>query len=163
MGSKRTKEDDLVKISTSLFVTNFPDTCSAKDLFNFCKQYGHVVDAFIPLKRSKAGKRFGFVRFINVFSVERLVNNLCTVWIGHHRLHANITRFQRPPVNENKSASLNGGGKNDNIKTNGSTNVYRNQKVSGGGQSYVNVVKGPNQKGRSNIEPPAMVLEYKLI
>ncbi|GJV09337.1 nucleotide-binding alpha-beta plait domain-containing protein [Tanacetum coccineum] len=127
------KEDDLVKISTSLFVTNFPDTCSAKDLFNFCKQYGHVVDAFIPLKRSKAGKRFGFVR------------------------------FQRPPVNENKSASLNGGGKNDNIKTNGSTNVYRNQKVSGGGQSYVNVVKGPNQKGRSNIEPPAMVLEDNCI
>ncbi|GJU69046.1 nucleotide-binding alpha-beta plait domain-containing protein [Tanacetum coccineum] len=46
---------------------------SAKDLFNICKQYGHVVDAFIPLKKSKVGKRFGFVRFINVFSVERLI------------------------------------------------------------------------------------------
>ncbi|GJS62098.1 RNA-directed DNA polymerase, eukaryota [Tanacetum coccineum] len=83
MGSKRTKEDDVLKISTSVFVTNFPEQASAKDLWNACKQYGHVVDAFIPNKRSKAGKRFGFVRFIKVFDVERLVGNLCTggLWV----------------------------------------------------------------------------------
>ncbi|GJW07863.1 RNA-directed DNA polymerase, eukaryota, reverse transcriptase zinc-binding domain protein [Tanacetum coccineum] len=131
MGSQRTKEDDLAKISTSLFVTNFPDTCSAKDLFNSCKQYGYVVDAFIPLKRSKAGKRFGFVR------------------------------FQRPPVNVNKSAPLNGGVKIYNTKANGSTNVHRNQKISGGGHTYVNVVKGSTQNGSSDNESPAMVLEDK--
>ncbi|GKA84945.1 RNA-directed DNA polymerase, eukaryota, partial [Tanacetum coccineum] len=96
MGSKRTKEDDVLKISTSVFVTNFPEQASAKDLWNACKQYGHVVDAFIPNKRSKAGKRFGFVRFIKVFDVERLVGNLCTVWIGRHRIHANAARFHRP-------------------------------------------------------------------
>nr|GEY34543.1 nucleotide-binding alpha-beta plait domain-containing protein [Tanacetum cinerariifolium] len=124
---KRTKEDDLAKISTSLFVTNFPDTCSAKDLFYSCKQYGHVVDAYIPLKRSKAGKR-----------------------------------FQRPPVKENKSASLNGGDLNFNSKTNGSTYVYRNKKDSDG-KSYVNVVKGPNQNGSRDIEPPTMVLEDNCI
>ncbi|GKC18060.1 nucleotide-binding alpha-beta plait domain-containing protein [Tanacetum coccineum] len=96
MGSKRTKEDDVLKISTSVFVTNFPEQASAKDLWNACKQYGHVVDAFIPNKRSKAGKRFGFVRFIKVFDVERLVGNLCTVWIGKHRIYANAARFHRP-------------------------------------------------------------------
>ncbi|GJW10863.1 nucleotide-binding alpha-beta plait domain-containing protein [Tanacetum coccineum] len=96
MGSKRTKEDDVLKIFTSVFVTNFPKQASAKDLWNACKQYGHVVDAFIPNKRSKAGKRFGFVRFIKVFDVERLVGNLCTVWIGRHRIHANAARFHRP-------------------------------------------------------------------
>ncbi|GKD47994.1 nucleotide-binding alpha-beta plait domain-containing protein, partial [Tanacetum coccineum] len=96
MGYKRTKEDDVLKISTSVFVTNFPEQASAKDLWNACKQYGHVVDAFIPNKRSKAGKRFGFVRFIKVFDVERLVGNLCTVWIGRHRIHANAARFHRP-------------------------------------------------------------------
>nr|GEZ16733.1 nucleotide-binding alpha-beta plait domain-containing protein [Tanacetum cinerariifolium] len=72
MGSYRSKEDDVSRISTSIFVTNFPESFSAKDLFHSCKQYGHVVDTFIPLKRSKGGKRFGFVRFINVFNVERL-------------------------------------------------------------------------------------------
>nr|GEZ96804.1 RNA-directed DNA polymerase, eukaryota, reverse transcriptase zinc-binding domain protein [Tanacetum cinerariifolium] len=52
---------------------------SAKDLFQSCKQHGHVVDSFIPLKRSKEGKRFGFVRFINVFSVERLVKEFASL------------------------------------------------------------------------------------
>ncbi|GJZ37561.1 RNA-directed DNA polymerase, eukaryota [Tanacetum coccineum] len=72
MGSFRTKEDDLSKISTSIYVSNFPETFTAKELFHACKQYGHVVDSFIPKKRSKEGKRFGFVRFINVFNTERL-------------------------------------------------------------------------------------------
>nr|GEX71936.1 putative RNA-directed DNA polymerase, eukaryota, reverse transcriptase zinc-binding domain protein [Tanacetum cinerariifolium] len=52
-------EDDVSKISTSIFITNFLVSFSTKELFNSCKQYGHVVDAFIPTKRSKAGKRIG--------------------------------------------------------------------------------------------------------
>nr|GEX06005.1 RNA-directed DNA polymerase, eukaryota [Tanacetum cinerariifolium] len=44
----------------------------SKDLFHSCKQYGHAVDSFIPFKKTKEGKRFGFVRFINVFNVDRL-------------------------------------------------------------------------------------------
>lgn len=83
------------RISTSVFVTNFPDSASAKDLFKACNQYGHVIDSYIPNKKSKSGKRFGFVKFINVFSEERLINNLCTVWIGRSRIHANIAHFQR--------------------------------------------------------------------
>ncbi|GJY24956.1 nucleotide-binding alpha-beta plait domain-containing protein, partial [Tanacetum coccineum] len=75
MGSFRSKEDDVSKISTSIFVTNFPESFTAKDLFHSCKVYGHVVDSFIPLKRSREGKRFGFVRFINVFNVERAPAN----------------------------------------------------------------------------------------
>nr|GEX33192.1 nucleotide-binding alpha-beta plait domain-containing protein [Tanacetum cinerariifolium] len=38
----------------------------AKDLWNTRKQYGHVVDAYIPNRRPKAGKRFVFVHFIKV-------------------------------------------------------------------------------------------------
>nr|GEX46419.1 U3 small nucleolar RNA-associated protein 25 isoform X1 [Tanacetum cinerariifolium] len=72
LGDYRSKEDDVAKICTSIYVTNFPGTFSAKDLFNSCKVYGHVVDSFIPFKKSKAGKRFRFVRFINVFNEERL-------------------------------------------------------------------------------------------
>nr|GEZ71053.1 RNA-directed DNA polymerase, eukaryota [Tanacetum cinerariifolium] len=58
MGSYRTKEDDVYKIFTSVFITNFPESCLAKELFQSCKQYGHVLDTFIPNKRSKTGRRF---------------------------------------------------------------------------------------------------------
>nr|GEY57738.1 DIE2/ALG10 family [Tanacetum cinerariifolium] len=89
------KEEGVQKISTSIFVTNFLDHAKAKDLWNICKQYGQVVDAFIPDRKSKAGKRYGFIRFIRVYDVDRLVSNLCTLWMGSHHLHANVARFQR--------------------------------------------------------------------
>nr|GEV20632.1 nucleotide-binding alpha-beta plait domain-containing protein [Tanacetum cinerariifolium] len=108
MGSYRSKEDDVSKISTSIYVTNFPETFSAKDLFHSCKVYGHVVDSFIPLKRSKDGKRFGFVRFINVFSVERLVSNLCTIWVDRFKLHPNVAHFNRPHMKDHPSFARKG-------------------------------------------------------
>ncbi|GJZ26120.1 nucleotide-binding alpha-beta plait domain-containing protein [Tanacetum coccineum] len=114
MGTYRSKEDDVAKISTTVYVTNFPESLSAKELFNSCKVYGHVVDSFIPTKRAKNGKRFGFVRFINVFSEERLVNNLCTVWIERYKLHANISRFYKNNVTGTKEDAKGDGGSMNN-------------------------------------------------
>nr|GEZ02409.1 ChaC-like family protein [Tanacetum cinerariifolium] len=48
------KEEEVQKISTSIFITNFPDHAKTKDLWNICKQYGQVVDAFISDRKSKA-------------------------------------------------------------------------------------------------------------
>ncbi|GKF60610.1 nucleotide-binding alpha-beta plait domain-containing protein, partial [Tanacetum coccineum] len=78
MGHHRSDEDDVHKISTSIFVTNFPDQFSAKDLWKACSQYGRVTYAFIPNRRAISGKRFGFMRFTKTFDMDRLVNNLCT-------------------------------------------------------------------------------------
>nr|GEW29735.1 RNA-directed DNA polymerase, eukaryota [Tanacetum cinerariifolium] len=55
--SNKTKEDDLIKISISVYVTNFPESSSAKDLFHACSKFGHVVDSFIPVKRSWVKER----------------------------------------------------------------------------------------------------------
>nr|GEY17495.1 RNA-directed DNA polymerase, eukaryota [Tanacetum cinerariifolium] len=41
------------------------------------------------------GKKFAFVRFLKVDNLERLIGNLCTLWIGKFRLQANSNRFQR--------------------------------------------------------------------
>ncbi|GJT60190.1 RNA-directed DNA polymerase, eukaryota [Tanacetum coccineum] len=100
MGDRRSKEDDLQKISISIFVTNFPEQTNAKELWSICKQYGNVIDAYIPIRRSKIGKRFGFVQFIKVSDVDRLVNNLCLIWISSFKLHVNVARFNRLPLNK---------------------------------------------------------------
>ncbi|GKB82576.1 RNA-directed DNA polymerase, eukaryota [Tanacetum coccineum] len=83
------------RISKSIFVTNFPDNLGSKELWKVCEGYGKVIDVFIPNRRSKAGKRFAFVRFIRVNDLDRLVGNLCTIWIGRFHLHANVARFER--------------------------------------------------------------------
>ncbi|GJX26136.1 RNA-directed DNA polymerase, eukaryota [Tanacetum coccineum] len=89
------KEDQTGKISKSIFVTNFLDHICARDLWNVCNDYGSVVDIYIPSKRSKAGKRFAFIRFIKVFKLERLIENLCTIWMGSFRLHVNKVLYER--------------------------------------------------------------------
>ena len=92
-----TNEDRIQKISQSISVTNLPDSITSRDLWSSCSAYSTVVDVFIPFKKSKAGKRFAFVRFIKVVDLARLVENLCTIWIDHHHLYANQVRFERPP------------------------------------------------------------------
>ncbi|GKE02344.1 RNA-directed DNA polymerase, eukaryota, nucleotide-binding alpha-beta plait domain protein [Tanacetum coccineum] len=94
--SFQSKIDQTSKISKSVFISNFPDDCSSMDLWKVCNGYGTVVDVFIPNKRSKAGKRFAFVRFINVLNLDRLIENLKTIWIGRFHLSANPARFERP-------------------------------------------------------------------
>ncbi|GJV74647.1 nucleotide-binding alpha-beta plait domain-containing protein, partial [Tanacetum coccineum] len=141
MGSFRSKKDDVNRVSTSIFVTNFPDSFTAKELFHACKQYGHVVDSFIPMKRSKEGKRFGFVRFINVFNVDRLVSNLCTIWVDRSKFYANIARFHRPLLNSNKATE------NKNVESH--RGGYHVPRKDGGdmGKSFVNVVKSNTRSG----------------
>ncbi|GJZ84116.1 nucleotide-binding alpha-beta plait domain-containing protein [Tanacetum coccineum] len=156
MGSFRSKEDEVSKISTSIFVTNFSDQTTAKDLWIACKQYGNVVDSYIINRRSKAGKRFGFVRFVKIFDVERLVNNLCTVWIGRYRIHANVSRFQRQLVN-------NGGNQFKNSKgeiRNNIENFHKEKRDNGSSNSYAHAVKSGTQYVEVEVgNIPALVLD----
>nr|GEZ08755.1 nucleotide-binding alpha-beta plait domain-containing protein [Tanacetum cinerariifolium] len=148
MGSHRSKEDDVNRILSSIYVTNFPESFSAKDLFHACKQYGDVVGSFIPTKRSKEGKRFGFVRFINVFNVERLVSNLCTIWVDRFKFHANITRLHRAPLNSRKIHV-----QNKDERHRGGVNNYRvNGRIVDNGKLFANVVK-------NNFMPSILVKE----
>ncbi|GJY64011.1 RNA-directed DNA polymerase, eukaryota [Tanacetum coccineum] len=102
--------DQTAKISKSVFISNFPDDCSSRDLWKVCSGYGTVVDVFIPNKRSKAGKRFAFVRFIKVLNFDRLIENLKTIWIGRFHLSANPARFERPkaPIPQKKMSAPSG-------------------------------------------------------
>ncbi|GJS00006.1 RNA-directed DNA polymerase, eukaryota [Tanacetum coccineum] len=85
-----------MRISKSVFITNFPDTFRYRDLWKLCESYGKVIDVFIPNRLSKAGKRFAFVRFIRVTNMDQLIGNLCTLWAGRFHLHANAVRYERP-------------------------------------------------------------------
>ncbi|GJX34271.1 RNA-directed DNA polymerase, eukaryota [Tanacetum coccineum] len=135
-------EDFTKKISHSVFVTNFPDYVNSRDLWNKCSVYGTVIDVFIPNKKSKAGKRFAFVRFIKVFNLDRLVKNLCTIWIGSYHLFAN---------------------QKDADHRNGSTGSHQKK---GGVTSYVSVVNGVTplvQPGNSLSSAPALVLDEECV
>nr|GEX52492.1 DNA-directed DNA polymerase [Tanacetum cinerariifolium] len=126
-------------VSKSIFVTNFPDNTSSKDLWKLCQDYGTVVDVYIPNRKSKAGKHFAFVRFIKVENINRLVGNLYTLWIGRMQLHANVVRF-----------------KHSSIQASRSTSSARLNHI--GASSFATVLKGNNTLVNAS-EAPAMVID----
>ncbi|GJY73817.1 RNA-directed DNA polymerase, eukaryota [Tanacetum coccineum] len=133
----------------------FREVCTAKDLWKVCNDYGTVVDVFIPNKKSKVGKRFAFVRFIKATNLDRLIENLNTIWIGRFHLFANPVRFERPKkpnLSSHKYAAAASSYPRGVDQTKG-------QVQSG---SYVNVVNGPSlvvAHGPSISSASALVLD----
>nr|GEV22419.1 RNA-directed DNA polymerase, eukaryota [Tanacetum cinerariifolium] len=75
--------------------------CTPKDLWKVCKDYGIVVDVFIPNKKSKAGKRFAFVRFIKPKKL---------VFLTYKDMHAapsNSTGFRQPKAQDHAGSYVN--------------------------------------------------------
>nr|GFA45407.1 RNA-directed DNA polymerase, eukaryota, reverse transcriptase zinc-binding domain protein [Tanacetum cinerariifolium] len=86
----RSNADSTRVISKSIFVTNFPNNTTAKDLWNLYQGYGTYV--FIPNRLSKAGKRFTFVRFIRVDNLDRLVGMTSIIINGSPTLEFQLHR-----------------------------------------------------------------------
>ncbi|GKB41782.1 RNA-directed DNA polymerase, eukaryota, nucleotide-binding alpha-beta plait domain protein [Tanacetum coccineum] len=128
-------EDQINQISKIVFVINFSDHIRARDLWELCKVYGSVVDVYIPFKKSKTGKRFAFIRFIKVNNLERLIENLCTIWIGSFHLHANTIRFNREP---RQKGMFNNSNMNQN---NGKGNFSNTTSVGNSKGSFASILK----------------------
>ncbi|GKF82870.1 RNA-directed DNA polymerase, eukaryota, nucleotide-binding alpha-beta plait domain protein, partial [Tanacetum coccineum] len=99
-----------------------------------------VVDVYIPNRKSKAGKRFAFVRFIKVENVDRLVGNLCTLWIGRMHLHANVVRFERSPIQSSRP-------------------IHPISPANSGAPSFASALKGTTNIPLHTSPSPAMVLD----
>nr|GEW45415.1 putative exostosin-like protein [Tanacetum cinerariifolium] len=91
------------------------------------------------------------VRFIKVLDVDRLVNNLCTVWVGRHKLHANIPRFQREPLKRHSSLH-----NIDGVKRGNSGDTYNSNGVKDAANSYAHVVKGSQNSKKDSDSSPVM-------
>lgn len=87
--------NDVEKIATSFYVSNFPNSLDAKNLWKEFQPFGSIVDAFIANKRSKQGKRFGFVRFLGVRNEVDFARSLSNIWIGSYHVYVSVARFQR--------------------------------------------------------------------
>ncbi|XP_057423063.1 uncharacterized protein LOC130716997 [Lotus japonicus] len=66
------------------------------DLWPVFQKHGRVWDVFISSKRDQAGRRFGFVRFLDVKDSRKLEQDLDNIMIGKMKLHANLPRFSKP-------------------------------------------------------------------
>jgi hypothetical protein len=49
-------------------------------------KYGRVAEVYIPKKVDRQGRRFGFVKFLEVSDEDALGDNLREVWMGSFKL-----------------------------------------------------------------------------
>lgn len=80
---------------TSYFFTNFPDNFGEREMWSVFLKWGRAMDVYIPLKKDKWGRRFGFVRFLEVHNPKLLELKLDKIYIGNQKLRANLSRFSR--------------------------------------------------------------------
>lgn len=93
------KFKEVSNVSMLIYVINFPHNMGEKELWEICVKVETVVDVFISKKLSKLGKSFGFIRLLRVYYIDSIIQNLCNVCIGYHRLFTSRAKFTR---NESK-------------------------------------------------------------
>ncbi|GLT45333.1 hypothetical protein SLA2020_191700 [Shorea laevis] len=129
--------------STTFFFYNFPEELEAKFLWNCFQMYGKVVDVYIPSKRDKRGKRFGFVRLTGVNNEIQMEKRLNEIWIGSYKMRVKIAKDkQRQPPQPRKLQGA--------VKVNGSTSNMK--RLVQPGQSYAQAVKGQGEKENKALE-----------
>ncbi|XP_058727198.1 uncharacterized protein LOC131598634 [Vicia villosa] len=80
---------------TTFFFTEFPDGCDAREMYTIFKDFGDIDEVFIPMRKDKRGKWYGFVRFFNMEEARLMAIKLDNIFIGSRKIHANLPRFDR--------------------------------------------------------------------
>ncbi|GLU12862.1 hypothetical protein SLE2022_295200 [Rubroshorea leprosula] len=121
----------LVRQTKTFFFYNFPENCEEKELWYSFQRCGKVLDVYVPKKRDKWGKRFGFLRMLGVQNDIQIVRRLNDIWFGSYKLRVKIAE-------ERSNASVKD-------KVMGDRKQHRDDRLVQPGQSYAQVVKGKNQ------------------
>ncbi|KAL4591522.1 hypothetical protein LXL04_004490 [Taraxacum kok-saghyz] len=90
------------RVSTSLFITNFLHSIKPNDIWTVASRMGHVVDVYISPHLSRVGKRFGFVRFVEVSDIQRIIAMLNDTWFGFYKLFAAVPRYPQETKHDPK-------------------------------------------------------------
>ena len=80
---------------TSFFFTNFPEDWDSKAFWRLFQNWGRVWEVYIPEKRDRRGRRFGFVHFLEIYDSWKISTKLDNIFIGSMKLQVNAPRFTK--------------------------------------------------------------------
>ncbi|KAJ4830716.1 hypothetical protein Tsubulata_032670 [Turnera subulata] len=67
----------------SIYCKNLPYSWTTSDILSTLSAYGEIVDIYIPSKKSKNRKRFGFIRFKRGFRQEDMLEAISKIPVGN--------------------------------------------------------------------------------
>ncbi|KAK7274721.1 hypothetical protein RIF29_15818 [Crotalaria pallida] len=128
--------------TVTFYFTNFPNEVGSGDLWRTFNRWGKVMDVFIPSKKNKAGKSFGFVRFKDIKNVAELEGKLAQIRWGTQKIMLNVSKFRRHEGRSNEKLSIR-------KETSATTNGEERRE---GRRSYADVLK-------KNVDDPSTLNE----
>ncbi|GKU96029.1 hypothetical protein SLEP1_g9310 [Rubroshorea leprosula] len=75
------------------FFTNFPDDWSHGDMWRTFLRFGRVFAIYSPQRKNREGRRFGFVRFLEVKDERELERRLNGIQVGNFTLKVNRPKY----------------------------------------------------------------------
>ncbi|GKU89390.1 hypothetical protein SLEP1_g3532 [Rubroshorea leprosula] len=93
----------LYKQATVFFFTNFPDNWSYLDIWWTFGKFSRVYAIYSPQRRSKNGRRFRFIRFLEEENARAIENQLDQIQIESHKIWVNLAKY---PVEETESREI---------------------------------------------------------
>ncbi|KAL4387398.1 hypothetical protein GQ457_09G014430 [Hibiscus cannabinus] len=82
------------KQPATIFIHNLPEKMHWKGLWATFAHHGEVIDAFIPRKRSRNGRKFGFVRYSSVVDAARAISRLNGFRLYGFRISVSFAKFK---------------------------------------------------------------------
>ena len=95
LGYGRNGEPGYGNVFSTFFFSNFPHGFGETDMAKVFQKWARVMEVFISRRLNKWGRRFGFVRFLDVKNVVRLEGELDQIYIGNRKLHVIIPKYRR--------------------------------------------------------------------
>ncbi|KAJ0751173.1 putative RNA recognition motif domain, nucleotide-binding alpha-beta plait domain superfamily [Helianthus annuus] len=92
---KFNKREARLRNTTSFFISNLPDACDQASLWSAFEHLDNLEDAFVPIKKDRAGNKFGFIKLSNVSDPVWWIEKLKGVRIDGAVLGVNLARFNR--------------------------------------------------------------------
>ncbi|GAB2273970.1 hypothetical protein Dimus_008740 [Dionaea muscipula] len=89
----------------TIFIDDIPENMGQNELKKLFSKFGVVMDAFIPRKRSKAGKHFGFIRYNCSVAAEMAIQKANGLWVHNKQLKVKVADFERNQ--RNKTTTVN--------------------------------------------------------
>lgn len=82
--------------SSNIFVDNLPKNAEVAWFRKLFSNFGRVIEAYIPNKRSKViGNRFGFIRYANRRDAIHAIAKSNGLWVGKRNLVVKMARYDR--------------------------------------------------------------------
>ncbi|GKV39902.1 hypothetical protein SLEP1_g47602 [Rubroshorea leprosula] len=96
----------LYKQATTFFFSNIPNDWNYNDMWTTFDRYGRLISIYSPQRRNQFGRRFGFLKYIEVRNARELEEKLDQIWVAGRKIWVNIAKYPEEKIAAKKKSLL---------------------------------------------------------